>query len=320
MEHLFKQLKKETENFCLSTSERRALRAQFDEMLQRHPLPARSTSFFFKHYLAVGTITLLLVVGTGATYAENALPGDFLYPIKIHVNEKILEATALSEAAEAKVKIVFVERRLEEASLATDEESVASLEKKVEEYTEEVARFVETASAKDQDVEAIEVALALNDVLETHEPAIKQATRKNRSASLRSLEARLAEKQEVLDKKTTEAVNNSEEIPGDEKRAKALRLAAERNLREAEKIVASIPDTDSIRMSGTELFMSAMMSANESETREATSTPELLLEEGKELLEEGRYKEAFNVFESIEDSLEVETPDEDLLDDPLPEN
>jgi hypothetical protein len=61
-------------------------------------------------------IIIALLLGGGTSFAaENALPGDALYTIKINVNEKAQELVALSSEADAKVQAKLAGRRLEEA-------------------------------------------------------------------------------------------------------------------------------------------------------------------------------------------------------------
>jgi hypothetical protein len=67
-------------------------------------------------FMTIAIIIALLLGGGGASFAaENALPGDVLYPVKIHVNENIQELTAVSNEAEARVQAKIAERRLREA-------------------------------------------------------------------------------------------------------------------------------------------------------------------------------------------------------------
>jgi len=65
-------------------------------------------------------IIALLLGGGGVSFsAESSLPGDVLYPIKIHVNENIQEIVAVSNESEAKVQAKFATRRLKEAEMLT---------------------------------------------------------------------------------------------------------------------------------------------------------------------------------------------------------
>ncbi len=60
-------------------------------------------------------LLLLLIVGGGTgVIAENALPGDVLYPVKIHVNENIESTLAFTPKSNAEVAIKQATKRLEE--------------------------------------------------------------------------------------------------------------------------------------------------------------------------------------------------------------
>src|SRR5436309_3366576 len=62
-------------------------------------------------------ITILALMGGGTSLAaQNALPGDFLYPVKVNVNENIVAGLAFTAEAKAKVETDLAERRLEEAA------------------------------------------------------------------------------------------------------------------------------------------------------------------------------------------------------------
>jgi len=68
--------------------------------------------------LVSATLVMALVVGVGTSYAsEGALPGDLLYPIKIHINESAHAALLSSESAKAEWNTQLVSKRLKEAEL-----------------------------------------------------------------------------------------------------------------------------------------------------------------------------------------------------------
>lgn len=70
-------------------------------------------------------LVLALFAGVGTSYAaEGSLPGDTLYPIKIHVNEQVQGALAFSPEAKADWSATLAERRLEEAELVAAKGSV----------------------------------------------------------------------------------------------------------------------------------------------------------------------------------------------------
>ncbi|HUQ30407.1 MAG TPA: DUF5667 domain-containing protein [Candidatus Paceibacterota bacterium] len=60
-------------------------------------------------------LLIAALMGGGTSFAaENALPGDTLYPVKVHVNESVREALALSHEGKAHVEGDLAARRLDE--------------------------------------------------------------------------------------------------------------------------------------------------------------------------------------------------------------
>lgn len=85
---------------------------------KKQPFFAVLNNFFIKRKAMpiFGLILAMMLAGTGVTYAaEDAVPGDVLYPVKVHVNENIGNAFAFSEERKAKWEVRLAERRLEEA-------------------------------------------------------------------------------------------------------------------------------------------------------------------------------------------------------------
>jgi hypothetical protein len=63
------------------------------------------------------TLLIALMVGMGGSSlaAQNALPGDLLYPVKVHVNENVRGAFALDANTKATLQLALLEERLQEA-------------------------------------------------------------------------------------------------------------------------------------------------------------------------------------------------------------
>ncbi len=81
------------------------------------PVYNRFSTFFMRHSMPALTAVLILVVSGGtAAAAEGALPGDILYPIKVHVSEEVRATLAVSSKAKADWEVHRAERRLEEAA------------------------------------------------------------------------------------------------------------------------------------------------------------------------------------------------------------
>ena len=76
--------------------------------------------FQLKPVMVAGLFLMLLGTGAGVSFAaETALPGDLLYPVKIHVTENIRSLAARNDASRAEWHVERIERRLEEAELLT---------------------------------------------------------------------------------------------------------------------------------------------------------------------------------------------------------
>lgn len=98
-----------------------------------------------------GLILAMMFVGTGVTYAaEDAVPGDALYPVKVHVNENIGNAFAFSEERKAKWEARLAERRLEEAEKLA---AKGELDQEVRQFLEE--RFTEHANKVSERIEKL---------------------------------------------------------------------------------------------------------------------------------------------------------------------
>lgn len=94
-------------------------------------------------YIALVIILLMMSVGSVSWAAEQSVPGDILYPIKINVNEVALSALTFSSQGKAAVSAWQAARRLSEVEqLAVagklDDAKMARLEARFEEH---VARF-----------------------------------------------------------------------------------------------------------------------------------------------------------------------------------
>jgi hypothetical protein len=105
-------------------------------------------------------LAFLLLIGSGITSvaAEGALPGDTLYPVKIHVNENVRKAFAGSAEAEARMESELVTRRLQEARELTARGDMSA----------EVQQTIATAIARQVSAAREKVAtLTLADELDT---------------------------------------------------------------------------------------------------------------------------------------------------------
>lgn len=90
----------------------------------------------------MAALLISVVVGGGVSFAaENSLPGDLLYAIKININEEVRAALAVSNVAKADLEARLAERRIEEAEKLAErgelnEEKRAELESKLRNHAE----------------------------------------------------------------------------------------------------------------------------------------------------------------------------------------
>lgn len=131
MNNFFTQFKNKAREIKLSQGEKQAMRMRLYTYLENNPAGAfaapatdkraarlvPSPFFFFSPRFMV-PVALLLMVGLGsgtAFAAQDALPGNPLYAIKINVNERVATALATTPAAKASVNAQLATTRLEEA-------------------------------------------------------------------------------------------------------------------------------------------------------------------------------------------------------------
>lgn len=115
--------------------------------LQKKSVEFWSWSFFHAHSAyAFRTVMLLLIVSGTSYAAENALPGDLLYPFKVNVNEPVRGALLTSTEEKAQWESDKFIRRVEEAeALANegklDDASLREVEKRIDTHFEKFERF-----------------------------------------------------------------------------------------------------------------------------------------------------------------------------------
>jgi hypothetical protein len=120
-------------------------------------------------------LVLVLMVGFGTSYAaEGALPGDLLYPVKIHVNEQVQGALTTSQAARAQFDASLAGKRLAEAETlaalgrltpVAQQTIVQQLDTVTKNFNEDVATL---ANGEGNDVDAAVAQTELEASLSAH--------------------------------------------------------------------------------------------------------------------------------------------------------
>lgn len=120
-------------------------------------------------------IALVILLGGGGTVAaaENSLPGSPLYPVKIHVNENVRGALAVTAEQQARWDARVIERRMQEAAKLSADGTLSAeveteLQADVKEHTESMKEnFVKLESRGDVQVRN-DIAAELDGVLKAY--------------------------------------------------------------------------------------------------------------------------------------------------------
>jgi len=127
MESLFEKLKKAKQDIHLDPERKKIMRAHLLRMVEadlmtKKPVLAHATPYsnlfmrFSKHGSALATLMIMVVVGGSSSLAaENTVPGDILYPLKVRITEPMITALSFSEESKGDWEVQLAERRLGEA-------------------------------------------------------------------------------------------------------------------------------------------------------------------------------------------------------------
>lgn len=185
MKKFAEQLKKRSEKLRLSVYERDELRGRLLSYMEYHPLPQgvqamggatnrnkKKVSVFMNGWLVgrfagVAAMMIFIVV---PVMAEDALPGDTLYPIKVRFNEELRGALVSSPYQKVEWETERLERRLEEADLLADSgrltpDAEAEVAEAIKQHSEAAREGIASIRVTDND-EAALAEIALTSTLE----------------------------------------------------------------------------------------------------------------------------------------------------------
>lgn len=136
------------------------------------------------------TIVLIIAIllGGASFSAENALPGDALYPVKVSINEEVKSALSFSAEAKARYEAKRAEKRLDEAEkLAAEGRLNTEARAEIASRFEAHAKVFEEHAAKaeeEQGAEAVAEARAFfAAMLEARESALIEITAKEEGSA-----------------------------------------------------------------------------------------------------------------------------------------
>jgi hypothetical protein len=142
-----------------------------------------------RNHLTPALVVALFLFGSGVSFAaEQALPGDALYTVKVNVNEEARALVTLSPQSKANWEAERLERRLSEATkLAAsgklDAKAEANIEANVDAHTEKLATHVEKLEIKNDFEEAVAVASKVEASLRAHGTILETIALGDRAAA-----------------------------------------------------------------------------------------------------------------------------------------
>ncbi len=159
------------------------------------PSPFFSMQSFRKNRILPVFITLGLVMGGSVSFAaEKTLPGDLLYPVKVHLNETVRGGIAITQEAKADWVLQLVVRRIMEAEAlaltpGVRPETRELAQKNLEHYTKKVEAHINKLENNKEYNRALVTSLKLSSTFKAHEKTLEnirmssQRTEENFSAS-----------------------------------------------------------------------------------------------------------------------------------------
>ncbi len=170
MKRFSEQLKRKADGLRLSSAEKHELRSRLLSYMEYHPIPgaakqsrvpSRLSVFASNFYIARASgVFAIFILAIVPILAENAVPGDVLYPVKVRINEEVQSTLARSPYAKVEWETERLERRLAEARLLANEgkltpEVEAEVAEAVREHSEAAQEGIATLRASDSDAAAI---------------------------------------------------------------------------------------------------------------------------------------------------------------------
>ncbi len=214
------QLKKETSTLRLSYEEKERMRGVLEEQIVHHPLrpvasPYQARWPFPSRAVAVSWgITLGVALMSGTAYAaQGTLPGDLLYPIKIHVTEPVAGALAISTQAKAQWNAGVAQERVQEAEkLAYKGDLTASATQEIQtnfdmHATQAIA--LTQKLKKDNPSQGLQLSAQLSASLEAHSLVLESVAQNQQNPATRENAKNIAEQVQIQDAVLQETGNKT---------------------------------------------------------------------------------------------------------------
>ncbi|OHA46700.1 MAG: hypothetical protein A3A80_02465 [Candidatus Terrybacteria bacterium RIFCSPLOWO2_01_FULL_44_24] len=253
------------------------------------------------------SIILILTGSTSLSFAaENSLPGEILYPVKVNIIEEVRSALASSTETKAKWESERMAVRLEEAeALANNGQLTPKLRAEIEYNFEKHAQRVDEHVAKLEDegnVRAVaQVSSNLEVSLEVHQAILENLADQESAAEeidngvIGQSEELLIKIEEKKDFASLDRQDSEEKVY--EQPTDAAEATAQAGLQEAEKRIVQVQDF--IYNDNKSSKSSADFSLME-RSRARLLSAKQILDDGKVKLEAKDYAEAFVLFQAAD--------------------
>lgn len=199
MKRFSEQFNKQASHIRLQSSERSDLRERLVAYMEYHPLSAEakaamsSESFagerfktiridlpLISRFIGAFVVLTLIVI---PIFAENTIPGDILYPVKVKFNEEVRSSLTFSPYQKVEWETVRLERRISEAQLLANAglltpEVEAQVAEAVKGHSDAAQKEIENIGTTDM-AEAAIAKVALNSALEVQTEVLANQLAKN---------------------------------------------------------------------------------------------------------------------------------------------
>ena len=235
-------------------------------------------------------VALVIAAAAGVSFnADNALPGEALYDVKVGVNEEVRAAIAASAETQARVDAARAERRIEEAERLDargelSAEVAADLEGRFEEHARSMDNEIQRLEARGDLGAAAEVSSEFEAALRAHERILERLSDRAESrieTILNRVRDRIRAVAEV--RADFEARIQSEARADIEAAAEGRMHAAENKIREVRAFIERMEDR--------------VDASSRAEAEARVDVAARLIADGEARLEAGEFGEAFVAFQ-----------------------
>lgn len=231
-----------------SNNNQSVARAYYQNLLGLFQNPLRVIKLInrpsLKYSLSLFSIVVFLGLGIVSS-AQSSLPGDFLYPIKTNINEKVLGMMIVSNEAKAEYNIGLVQLRLEEMEkLAIENKLDNKVSKNVnelfEKHIEKTKNQIEKIERKAMEYETTAVGINSNleASLNAHIQILNNLTKEdgsNTSENIKGMLSNLKNKNDEIKKARQDNEHNlSSQL------SQSVKASAEGKLKAAEKKIDEV--------------------------------------------------------------------------------